>query len=752
MNFSRFQVLLDIGREGRYFTYRDGNQLGVEVGDLVEVRLRGKRMRGLVVQRTDGNPLEDSENPNLFQELKESSLKDIDDVIQKSVVSLEWYSWIDSMAIRYHVSSFRMLKTAFPSSWLGHRKTYKAEIRSLWWINLTKGSSSHLEMSRRQKELEQVISSSGGGAWQKDLNAEGFSTSLLNKFIASGFAVREKRLLNKEQLTEKKDHLINFQVYRELTDEQKSALKCYESLPSGSALLLWGVTGSGKTEIYLQAAAKELQAGRHCLVLTPEIALIPQLIDRFRERFGSRVLEYHSNCSEKQRVETWRNVLHSSIPSVLIGTRSAIFLPLNPLGLIVLDEEHDASYKQEAPMPCYHAKDLALERGISTGAKVILGSATPSLSTWRNLAPNGDIYLSKLNRRIFDQVLPKVHVVDMRLELAQGHKRLISRPLMNRLSRLREDEEQAVLLVPRRGYSNFISCRSCGEVVECPHCDVPLTLHRNNHGIKWLRCHWCDYRSEIQNKCSECGSFAFKPFGAGTQRVMEYLSNELEGIRFLRFDRDSTGGRDGHRKLLEDFALGKADVLVGTQMLSKGMDLPRVTLAAVLAADGLLHRPDLFSGEQTLQLFMQLAGRAGRGDKAGDVLVQTYCPGHPVISHLVDGSYEAFLKEESRLRKEAGLVPYRRACLLRFAGHCASSTEKAAISISQKISDSCHSKGWDVVGPAPSLVPKVAGKSRWQLLLHGPESSSLPLPYGKDLWEWLPQGVTLSVDPDPMEL
>lgn len=273
----------------------------------------------------------------------------------------------------------------------------------------------------------------------------------------------------------------------------------------------------------------------------------------------------------------------------------------------------------------------------------------------------------------------------------------------------------------------------------CPHCDVALTVHRGQGGRQWLRCHWCDHREELESRCSHCGSTAFKPFGAGTQKVLELLSQELEGLRLLRFDRDSTGGRDGHRRLLDRFAAGEADVLIGTQMLAKGMDLPRVTLAAVLAADGLLHRPDLRAGEQALQLLLQLAGRAGRGERPGQVLVQTYSPEHPVIQHLVDGRYEAFLTQEVALRKEAGLVPFSRACLLRLSGDSPSKTATAAAVLAERIRPICQSQSWWLLGPAPAPVARVAGRSRWQLLLHGPAGSSLPLPPGQGLWDGLPR-------------
>ena len=751
MNYLFFEILLEVGRQGRSFTYKDGVQLGVEVGDLVRVQLRGRLMNGLVVGKCQ--PSSSSLFDAQLNKGKQIEYLNIEEIVQKSAVDPAWRIWLDAMAKNCYISSFRMMKAALPSGWLGEQKRHRNK-STYWWISLTNnGNSINQNLSVRQSKLEELLKSSGGAAWQKDLQANGFSSTLIKKFVCEGYASREKRLFLEESRSSLESPLKTLEKPRRLTKEQEEAMDTYNNLEEGESLLLWGVTGSGKTEVYLQIAANELQAGRHCLILTPEIGLIPQLVDRFKSRFGSKVLEYHSNRSEKERVSTWSTLINSSKTFIVVGTRSAVFLPFKRLGLIVLDEEHDSSYKQESPMPCYHARDLALDRAKRCGAKVVLGSATPSLITWKNISSKkGGMKVANLKHRIANQSLPIVKIIDMRKELSDGHRRLISRPLMDHLSVLRESGDQAILLVPRRGYSTFLSCRSCGEVVQCPNCDVSLTVHRNNQGSQWLRCHWCDYRAQITSVCKECGSNAFKPFGAGTQRVLENLANELEGLRLLRFDRDTTGGRDGHRKLLNQFAEGQADVLIGTQMLSKGMDLPNVTLAAVLAADGLLHRPDLSSGEQTLQLFMQLAGRAGRGEKPGKVLVQTYCPEHPVIEHLVDGSYEEFLKQESQLRKEAGLVPYRRACILRFSGESSIETAKAANVLTEKIRQECNSKGWIVIGPAPSLVSKVAGKSRWQLLLHGPELSSLPFSESHDLWEYLPECVNLSVDPDPMQL
>ena len=747
-SFSEVDVWLEAGRDGRTFSYCDSLSLGVGLGDLVAVRLRGRRLQGLVTGCRLITAEANSADSDGLQ------LNPVEELVQRAAVDPSWRSWLDAMAVLCHTSPFRMLKAALPPGWLGQRPGSAPALRQLWWIErLEAADPSALPKATRQSALLTELERRGGGAWQRDLLAEGFQSGTVKSLESKGLIRRQRKSESGPRASDQSAaRAAELELPRSLTDEQQSVVDRFQSLPEGGGLLLWGITGSGKTEVYLQLAAAELVAGRHVLLLTPEIGLIPQLVDRCRHRFGERVLEYHSGCTPRERVRTWRRCLESGDPVVVVGTRSAVFLPLRPLGLLVLDEEHDNSYKQDSPMPCYHARVMASERVKLQGGRLLLGSATPSLESWSRLQPHGSLVLARLRSRISSQPLPPVRIIDMRHELAEGNKRLISRALMDRLAQLPEKGEQAVVLVPRRGYSTFLSCRSCGEVVMCPHCDVPLTVHGSRGAQQWLRCHWCDHRAPITPACSSCGSLAFKPFGAGTQRVLERLGEELSDLRLLRFDRDTTGGRDGHRRLLDQFAEGEADVLVGTQMLAKGMDLPRVTLAAVLAADGLLHRPDLRAGEQCLQLLLQLAGRAGRAEKPGEVLVQTYSPDHPVIRHLVDGRYERFLEEESTLRREAGLVPFARACLIRLSGESASDTATAGTLLAERIRAGCAAAGWQLLGPAPAPVARVAGRSRWQLLLHGPQDSEIPLPPGTGLWEGLPKDVSLAVDPDPLQL
>jgi primosomal protein N' (replication factor Y) (superfamily II helicase) len=731
------QIWLEAGREGQVFTYANPQALPLAIGDLVRVRLQGRHHGGLVVELLTSPPAD----------LGQRQLQPVELRLQPAAVDAEWQALIAAVAGQCHTSVFRTLKSALPAGWLGQRRPGGASQPQPIW--LVRATSDHLppQLSERQRELLLHLQSAGAPVPLRVLcGAAGFSRSTLQ-------SLERRQLVQRQRGAQPLAPPVAQPGAsgRELTPDQRLALADIEAAPEGSSLLLWGVTGAGKTEVYLQAAARCLAAGRSALLLAPEIGLIPQLLDRCRERFGAGVLEFHSGMADGARVASWRRCLGGE-PLLAVGTRSAIFLPLARLGLIVLDEEHDSSYKQESPMPCYHARDVARLRARLSGARLLQGSATPSLETWLSCqGPDPATRLLRLPERIGQRPLPPVRLVDMRQELAEGHRRLLSRPLTERLERLGERQEQAVVLVPRRGYHAFLSCRSCGEVVLCPHCDVALTVHRST-GREWLRCHWCDHRAELADRCGHCGSTAFKPFGAGTQRVIDQLAQELEGLRVLRFDRDTTRGRDGHRRLLERFAAGEADVLVGTQMLAKGMDLPRVTLAVVLAADGLLHRPDLRAGEQCLQLLLQLAGRAGRGERPGEVLVQTYSPDHPVIRHLVDGRYDRFLAEEAQLRQQGGLVPFSRACLLRFSGPSASGTATCAAAMAEQIRPAVEAAGWWLIGPAPAPVARVAGRSRWQLLLHGPAGSALPLPAEAVLRRGLPGSVGLAIDPDPLTL
>nr|YP_002049480.1 primosomal protein N' (replication factor Y) [Paulinella chromatophora]ACB43270.1 primosomal protein N' (replication factor Y) [Paulinella chromatophora] len=740
-----FDIWIEAGPEGKIFTYKNTDRIAIKVGDFVRVRLKRASRIGLTIKSRTKIP----------SELKFRHLESIESIFEINFIDPNWYSWLYEISIYYHTDFFKILKTAFPWNW--SKDDYikgKTSPLTEAFINLVteRPIDRKAFLTNRQIELINYLrTKSIKNCTSNLLKRQGFSLSTLN-------ALTKKNViqinLNSNQIIKEKSNWLDSKIKylrKIFSTEQYIAFRTFEEIGQDKPLLLWGVTGSGKTAIYLQAAAEQLKKGLSVLLLAPEIGLIPQLVDRCQEYLGLEILEYHSGCSKADRITVWRHCYSfASAPTVVVGTRSAVFLPLNPLGLIILDEEHDSSYKQESPMPCYNSRDIALIRRKYHKMKVILGSATPSLETWRSCYGKKKITLARLSKRISGQKLPSVKVVDMRLEFSEGQKGLFSRLLIEKLRTLKISGEQAIILVPRRGHSSFMSCRSCGEVMICPNCDVSLTVHKNEEGNNWLRCHWCDYRSKVAPKCGNCGSSAFKSFGTGTQRVVEGLHQVIENLTLMRFDRDTTPGHNGHRNLLNEFSKGKADVLVGTQMLSKGIDLPNVTLSVVLAADGLLHKPDLRSAEHCLQLLLQLAGRSGRGERLGEILVQTYCPDHPVIHHLSDGTYENFLIKELSSRKSFGMAPYNRVCLLSISGVCNLSTSRTAIILASRISSVCEKMGWKLVGPTPAT--RIAGLSRWQILLQGSEYSSLSFIKEFQLNENIEKGVQLSIDPDPITL
>ena len=748
---NKLGVLLDFGRYSNRFDYLDEKYLGVDIGDIVQVSIRGRLVNGLVVEKNifqkNSNNQNDFEN-NSAAEFKYLSIKRI---IEKKVFQPWWRKWIAQMAIFYRVSELKMFKTAFPPGWIGKSKI-KSKISSKIWIILNNDEcKSPCKLTGKQSLLLKEIKSQDG-EWQSTLIKKGFSSQQINSLISKGILKKIKRLKTANISLNSSKSSSSKRIIPILTEQQKKVIRGIENMKYGEALLLWGETGSGKTEVYLRIVESQLTLNKSCLILAPEIGLIPQLIDRFAEKFKKNIYEYHSSCSPKHRQLAWREILNASEPIIVIGTRSSIFLPIKNLGIIILDEEHDDSYKQENPMPCYDARAVALDRSKIDNAKIVFGTATPSLSIWKKAYFEKKFKIMRMPERISSTKIPEIKVIDMRDEFKRGNAKILSNELLNSLSKLKLKNEQAIILVPRRGYSGFLSCRSCGYVVNCPNCDTALTVHVGEKGGRWLSCHWCDFKRTLINSCPECNSTAFKPFGIGTQRVMEFLSNELPQLRLLRFDRDTTSGKDGHRKILNEFAKGNADVIVGTQMIAKGIDMPNVTLSVVLAADGLLHRPDLSSEEKSLQLFLQLAGRSGRADKDGEVIFQTYQPNHPVISYLRKRDYESFLYENLQLRKASNLFPFCKVCLLKISGFSYELTEKIAKNLASFIMPSCIKENWQIIGPSPSMISKIGKKYRWQILIYGPHDTDIPLPEREKLWELIPKNIFLIVDINPVEI
>ncbi len=444
--------------------------------------------------------------------------------------------------------------------------------------------------------------------------------------------------------------------WHQLTGGQQEVLE--EILPALEAhsgiFLLHGVTGSGKTEVFMNAVRRVLQAGRSAIILVPEIALTPQMVSWFRDRFGPVAAVLHSRLSSGERYDEWRRIRRGEA-RVIIGARSAVFAPTENLGLIVVDEEHENTYISDHH-PRYDAREVAASRCRREGATLILASATPSVLSFAR-ARRGDYRLLEMSSRVQNRPLPEVQIVDMRRELEIGNRSVLSGELQRSLAACVRQGGQAMLLMNRRGYHSFVSCRSCGYVVKCPHCDVSMTYHLAETDGK-LRCHYCGEVMDPPAKCPSCGSRYIKFFGAGTQKVEEEVRKLLPGVPLVRMDIDTTGGRDGHGKVLEEFRSGRARIMIGTQMIAKGLDFPEVTLVGVVAADLTLNLPDYRSRERTFQLLTQVAGRAGRGTKPGKVIIQTYRPDDPIIGFSARQDYRAFFEAEFLRRRQALYPPF----------------------------------------------------------------------------------------------
>ena len=745
----KLEVLLDLGSYSNSFSYIDSNNLGVDVGDIVAVRLKGRLLNGLVIAQNTYSNIKKSHN----KIAKAETLKylPVESIVQKKIIQDWWRDWLESLALFYQVSNLKMFKTAFPPGWIGKHKKISQGLKNQIWIEIHRDLDfCKDDFTNREFSLINVLRDKGN--WQSELIRSGFNFTLINSMVSKNLLIKTKRkkIINTKLNSFKND--LNEIKKPDLTNEQKRAYQEMQEMQPGDVLLLWGETGSGKTEVYMRIAEDQLLNKKSCLILAPEIGLIPQLIDRFSRRFKNLVYEYHSNCSSRHRTLVWKMILDDNEPVIVIGTRSAIFLPIKNLGLIIIDEEHDVSYKQDSPMPCYDARDVAIQRVKRNPTKLIFGSATPSMSTWKKSVFEKELKMVRMTKRISSTAIPEIKIVDMRDEFNKGNTKIFCTELLDLISQLRVKKEQAIILIPRRGHSGFLSCRNCGFIINCPNCDVPLSVHIGSQGGQWLSCHWCDHKSKLINNCPDCNSNAFKPFGIGTQRVIEFLNEEFPHLRVLRFDRDTTSGKDGHRNILSTFSQGKADILVGTQMLAKGIDIPNVTLSVVIAADGLLHRPDISAEEKSLQLFLQLAGRAGRAQKSGKVIFQTYKPSHPVISYLKNRNYEKFLVESSKLRKDSDLFPFCKVCLLKLSGEDYELTESTATKLAKYLLSFCKEKNWKVIGPAPSLIAKVGKKFRWQILIHGPEDSKPPFPERSLLWKLIPRNVFLLIDVNPVEL
>ena len=575
----------------------------------------------------------------------------------------------------------------------------------------------------------------------------------LNCSLETLKALESRHLLSIESVSIRRDPLSHLSFSPTpppaLTSSQQAAWKSIHQVSYEQAkqsqppvFLLFGVTGSGKTEIYLQALAQVTAAGKRGICLVPEIALTPQTVERFANRFPGRVAILHSGLSLGEQFDEWQWIREGNC-DVVIGPRSALFAPQPNLGLIIIDEEHEWTYKQEDKSPRYHARDVAIKLAELSGAAIILGSATPDIESFHK-AQSGQYHLVELKERITPHgysPLPKVNIVDMKEELKAGNTGLFSRSLVAAMRETLAQSEQIILFLNRRGTATFIQCRNCGFVFRCPHCSVALTFHSLE---KRLICHRCRHSIPVPQACPQCLSHRLRFLGIGTQRVEDEVKQLFPQARLLRWDRDVTTRRYAHEKLLKNFRDHKADVLIGTQMIAKGLDLPQVTLAGIISADTGLNLPDFRAGERTFQLLCQVAGRAGRGVRAGKVITQTYTPESYAIQAAAKHDYVGFYTQEVNYRREYNYPPFSQFIRLVYSHTNNNLCHEAAERMSQLILDEKEKKGitdLSLIGPVPAFASRVRGRYRWQLILRGSDSLQVLSQVN------LPQGWTVDVDP-----
>ena len=644
-----------------------------------------------------------------------------------------------------------VLRTALPAAVL--KKNVRP--RELMFIEPALAPSAVPMTPRLQWVYDQVVRL--GGGWMQQLCRE------LKTTPATIRQLGQRGLVTVVVRAKRRDPLANRRMLPtkplSLNAEQKAALEAIEGedfrrktgdgskvfrLKSFQPVLLFGVTGSGKTEVYLQAIAAELAAGRGAIVMVPEIALTPQTVGRFASRFGDKVAVLHSALSDGERYDEWHRI-RSGAARVVVGPRSAVWAPVRNLGLIVVDEEHETSYKQDE-MPRYHARDVAVLRGAVEGAKVVLGSATPSLESWMNVQ-RGKYALVEMKCRAGAGRLPNIRLVDMRREAEGGGGMIYSRELLDAIRLRLERHEQTILFLNRRGYSRAMVCGGCGYVMTCPDCGVPYTYHRAD---SCLRCHICGGWIPVPKTCPQCGCPGFDLKGIGTQRAEAALAKCFPKAKILRMDADSTSRKNSHDDSLSAFRRGEADVLLGTQMIAKGLDFPNVTLVGILNADAAVNMPDFRAAERAYQLFAQVAGRAGRAELPGEVIVQTHDAESPLLNSVMRGDFAAFSKAELAARKECFLPP---CCHLAVIGF--SSTDlKLVGDWATMCAKSLGKVGGLVVGEAgPCALEKAEGRYRWQVVMRAAKAATIA-----KAWRWIssvrpaPKAVRVTLDIDAFNL
>ncbi|ETU13521.1 primosomal protein N' [Enterococcus faecalis] len=581
----------------------------------------------------------------------------------------------------------------------------------------------------------------------KEMKELGFSTALLNEAAKNGWLT----FIEKEAY---RDPFAN-QTFEKTTalslnaEQQVAVETILQSVQEqqSQTYLLEGITGSGKTEVYLQVIAEVLNQGKTAIMLVPEISLTPQMVQRFKSRFGEHVAVMHSGLSQGEKYDEWRKIERGEA-EVVVGARSAIFAPIENIGVIINDEEHEASYKQEET-PRYHARDLAIWRSEYHHCPVVLGSATPSLESRARAQKNVYQRLRLTQRANQAATLPTIDVVDMRQEVENGNVSSFSMSLQEKLQERLEKNEQSVLLLNRRGYSSFVMCRDCGYVLPCPNCDISLTLHMDS---KTMKCHYCGHEERIPYRCPNCGQDKIRYYGTGTQKVEEELQTLLPDSRILRMDVDTTRRKGAHEKILRTFGEGQADILLGTQMIAKGLDFPNVTLVGVLNADTALNLPDFRSSERTFQLLTQVSGRAGRAEKPGEVIIQSFNPEHYAIQLAKAQDYEDFYTKEMYIRHRGDYPPYYFTVQITASHPEENEAAKQMFQIATKLKQGLSPQAI-LLGPTPNAIMRVNNRYFYQVIIKYKQEPMLQ-PLLKeiltDTQRATARGLKLSIDAEPM--
>lgn len=605
------------------------------------------------------------------------------------------------------------------------RSTYKKEKR---YVSLTENEELLIaakEKAEKDKRLAgqlRVLSaiSQGESLSVEELKEKAAVTdSPIHTLLQKGVLVEQRRQ-EKRDVFQLEDYTPTQPFYP--TPEQAQALTFLreeEQKAQKRPVLLHGVTGSGKTEIYMQLIEHVIMAGKQAIVLVPEISLTPQTMERFISRFGKRVSVTHSRLSLGERLDQWRKARDGEI-SIIIGPRSALFMPFSNLGVIVMDECHESSYISDVT-PKYHTREVARKLSELTGALLVMGSATPDIDSYHR-AVTGEFLLLQLKERTKGSRLPEVFVTDMRKELEDGNRSAFGLPLQQAIRENLEKGQQTMLFLNRRGYSTFVSCRKCGEALTCPSCNVSYTYHASD---KALVCHYCGKEVPVPKTCPSCGSHYIRYFGTGTQKIEEETRRLFPEASILRMDADTTTGKNGHARILELFGKGKADILIGTQMIAKGHDFPNVTLVGILAADLSLNLGTYQAAETCFQLITQAAGRAGRGELAGRVFIQTYQPENHAIRMAAAQDYEGFYQEEILLRQAMEYPPFSHIFSVLITGEMEQEVILAAQRLGAYMNHYAERAGCTVVGPAPAPLPKFRGEFRWQIFAKGTDADRL---------------------------